>query len=716
MIVTRRLLNVLCFAIAIAAWSTTSSNNVQAVEPKPEYLSDTLSDRVTSSQAWGELGLNTAVKPTNGTAAKLRIKDKEYPQGLGHHASGEISVALEGLYKTFECEVGIQWQGGKSQGSVVFQVFVDDKKVFDSGVMRENDPARKVSVPVENADVLRLVATDAGDGVASDCADWAEARLIADPTAQGRIAQTVVDIAPFARVVSSDPKRMTGTAASRIQELPAGDVFLETELKPAADGSYAIPIKADGPSCVGLRWYEMRSLRRLKLHWANATAAPAADAVQLQYWVGVSPWQGQWKPLTAKLEQSPGVWSWQIVNKDQPVGTYRLRWVFPASKQPIVLKKISAYSRSSWTTADLRVELQQPTTGKQAQVVINNGNLLGPAEQEVALARTWDLSKPLGLKVRYSKPRPHKADRTVLRFELPGQPIGVAVEDVVARGCVWVPSAGLFVTLNPPQTTLAQYLQQIAGKKTVLEQVYSQPDQTFSQAMAKTHNPIQKNGPMVVSLACDNRKYVVHRDGTISFHPADTFDGAYQDIFLLGTDPNALNCQQLVPRFGSGKNERLQRHLNGGWLPEPVTSVDEGGVKYSQHTYVAPVDRQPPAGAPAWLRERAVCVAEYTIENSRPDQAEVSLGLTLLLNAKNNQRASLEPVKEGFLAANGDRVFAMIETGPAASLVAKSESGTIRFAGKLPAGGKARLLVYLPAWKLPPRGVYRTPWRRKVGR
>ncbi len=175
-----------------------------------------------------------------------------------------------------------------------------------------------------------------------------------------RIAQTAVDIAPFARVVTSDPKRMTGTAATRVQVFPAADVFLETELKPAADGSYAVPAKVDAPSCIGLRWYEMRSLRRLELHWASGRNRPSADAVQVQYWVGVSPWQGQWKPLAAKLEQTPGVWSWQIASKDQPAGTYRVRWVFPASKRPIVLKKISAFSRSSWATADLRAELQQP--------------------------------------------------------------------------------------------------------------------------------------------------------------------------------------------------------------------------------------------------------------------------------------------------------------------------------------------------------------------
>ena len=463
---------------------------IAAAEATPQFLSDALADRINSSQDWGKLGFNTAVQPASRTAAKLRIKDQQYQHGLGHHANGEITVALEGLYQTFECEVGLQWQGGHTQGSVVFQAYVDDKKVFDSGVMRENDAARKLRLPVENADVLRLVVTDAGDGIACDCADWAEARLTPDPAAKKRIAETAVDIAPFARVVTSDAKRMTGTAATRVQQFPAADIVLETDVKPAGDGGYAVPVTADAPGCIGLRWYEMRSLRRLGLHWANG-GEPSIDTVQLQYWVGISPWQGGWKPLVAKLERAPGVWNWEIAHRDQPEGTYRVRWVFAAAKRPITLTKIAAFSRSAWATANLRVELQHdtvltlalsrrergsrhlpsPVSGRgaggeggesevatsnaltltlsqrergsaPARIVVTNGNFVGAAGQENALIREWNTAQPLGLKVRYSKPRPHKGDRTVLRFELPAQPISVAVEDVLSHGCVYVPSAG----------------------------------------------------------------------------------------------------------------------------------------------------------------------------------------------------------------------------------------------------------------------------------
>ena len=192
-----------------------------------------MADQITST--FGELGINASC---NDPATKIRIKDKQYQRGLAHHASDDSSlfVPLDGQYKTFESEIGIQWQGGKSYPIVDFLVYVDDKLAFDSGIVRENDPPRKISIPVEGADMLRLVATVAGNG-GDGLADWAEARLIPDPAPKTRPVGTPVDIAAFARVVTSDPKRMAGTAASRVEEFPAEDISLETDLQPAADGS-----------------------------------------------------------------------------------------------------------------------------------------------------------------------------------------------------------------------------------------------------------------------------------------------------------------------------------------------------------------------------------------------------------------------------------------------------------------------------------------------
>ena len=149
------------------------------------YLSDAYDGlAVACRQGWGKLGINTAVVPPDGRkASPLRLGETLFAKGLGHHAPGELVFELlEGEYTSFAAQVGVHWQGG-GRGSVIFQVFVDGEKRFDSGWMTDSHPAQLVDVSLAGARELRLVASDAGDGISCDMADWVGARLIRDPNA-----------------------------------------------------------------------------------------------------------------------------------------------------------------------------------------------------------------------------------------------------------------------------------------------------------------------------------------------------------------------------------------------------------------------------------------------------------------------------------------------------------------------------------------------------
>jgi hypothetical protein len=103
-----------------------------------------------------------------------------YARGLGTHASSEIVYDLSKLGKTyarFVSDVGIDSEISQG-GSVVFQVYADDEKRFDSGVMTAASAVKTVNVRIGGAKRLRLVVTDGGDGINSDHADWAGARLV----------------------------------------------------------------------------------------------------------------------------------------------------------------------------------------------------------------------------------------------------------------------------------------------------------------------------------------------------------------------------------------------------------------------------------------------------------------------------------------------------------------------------------------------------------
>ena len=72
--------------------------------------------------------------------------------------------------------VGVDDEGG-SNGSVVFQVYLDGVKKYDSGTMTGASATKFIDLDVTGAKTLRLVVTDAGNGNTFDHADWAGAVL-----------------------------------------------------------------------------------------------------------------------------------------------------------------------------------------------------------------------------------------------------------------------------------------------------------------------------------------------------------------------------------------------------------------------------------------------------------------------------------------------------------------------------------------------------------
>ncbi len=113
---------------------------------------------------------------------RLRLDGKRYRKGIGTHAPSEITYATEGKYDRFVATIG----GAESGGTVVFQVFGDDKKLFDSGLMHGLKGTRDVAIDLRRAKRLRLVVTDGGNNYTCDMANWAGARLRkrADATAR----------------------------------------------------------------------------------------------------------------------------------------------------------------------------------------------------------------------------------------------------------------------------------------------------------------------------------------------------------------------------------------------------------------------------------------------------------------------------------------------------------------------------------------------------
>ncbi len=147
-----------------------------------EFISDAAGRLITTQkQAWGNLGLNTSTVPPDGRPGMpLQVAGVAFEKGLGSHANGEIVLRLGGEYQRFLADFGVQFQGG-GRGSVVAEVWVDGVKRFESPRCTDDTPAVPIDIPLEDAQELKLLARDGGDGISCDLANWCNARLVIDP-------------------------------------------------------------------------------------------------------------------------------------------------------------------------------------------------------------------------------------------------------------------------------------------------------------------------------------------------------------------------------------------------------------------------------------------------------------------------------------------------------------------------------------------------------
>jgi hypothetical protein len=704
---------VMLIIASVLALTTVAAGTTQ---PSIEYLDATQQRFLYVQQGWGELGINVSAHAAGQKPLPLQIGDQRYQHGLGHHAAGEIVVDLSGEYERFEADVGLQ-RLPEGAGSATFRVYVDEALRFDSGVMRPADAARHVSIPLRGATELRLVVGDGGDGITCDCADWADARLVRAADATKDKAAAALEVARFGEVVTCDPARMDGCRATRVQEFRAEDLFLEKPVAPKGE-AYPVPQYGKGIGCIGVRWLERRAVREVGIEFASATQRPVAERVAVQCWTGESAWQGGWRPLKGTLQETPAGWRFAIDWGSAPEArgsTRKLRWILQ-SPGPLEVQSLSAWSSALLETVDLVVQTDPKLASRAGTIELYDGEWIRPAGE--ANVVSWKPGEATQLKLRAMKTRPWRSERTVLRFRLqaetPATPdlsageqtretaFGVAVDDVMRSGCVYVRDVGLLVARADSGITRDSYLQRIAGKQTILQQVRQMPDQTLAAAMAAIHSPAQDAPPTMLSLACDNHKFVVLRDGTIQFAVSpEQSDGA------VVTPPRFAH--QVTPRFGTGKGQTLTRRLDGGWLPAPVTEVKEGPVTYQQRTFVVPLDA-PSSTQPIWAMHRSLCLAEYRIDNRGPEPTQVALAITLTADTEKNQSAVLHESSAGIAAESGGTLLALARIEPAGLLRTQLDAGTLTLAGSVAPGTSASCTVYIPAWRTtagefqPPRG------------
>lgn len=159
----------------------------------------------------------------------LKNRGEVYRHGVAAQPDSELHVRLDGGARAFRALAAVddeasKWapaDGKTPFGTVVFQVWVDGKLRFDSGVVRHREPPRPVDVDLRGARALVLKVADAGDGNDNDTADWLGAQLeLAPGGAKPRTVPRPRKLEPTMALAHTDPNRVAINGASVVGATP----------------------------------------------------------------------------------------------------------------------------------------------------------------------------------------------------------------------------------------------------------------------------------------------------------------------------------------------------------------------------------------------------------------------------------------------------------------------------------------------------------------
>jgi len=161
----------------------------------------------------------------------FRLGGATYQHAVPLRSDADVTINLGGGATRFVSVVGVD-DGAPAAapqpgapppppGSVVFGVWVDGKKAFESAVMKRGDAPAFVSIDLTGAQKLTLAVVDANDGTAGDNADWGGALILTKPGGQApQVAQPAPEPPPpIASIRSAVPTinypRITGATPGR---------------------------------------------------------------------------------------------------------------------------------------------------------------------------------------------------------------------------------------------------------------------------------------------------------------------------------------------------------------------------------------------------------------------------------------------------------------------------------------------------------------------
>ncbi|MEZ5317156.1 MAG: NPCBM/NEW2 domain-containing protein [Vicinamibacterales bacterium] len=110
-------------------------------------------------------------------APVYRLGDVTYAHAVPLESDRDLQIDLHGAATRFDAMVGIDAAVPAGRGSVIFGVWVDGRRIADSGLMRGGDAPKHLTADLRDARRLVLAVVDGNDGTGSDSANWGGALI-----------------------------------------------------------------------------------------------------------------------------------------------------------------------------------------------------------------------------------------------------------------------------------------------------------------------------------------------------------------------------------------------------------------------------------------------------------------------------------------------------------------------------------------------------------
>jgi len=230
------------YSYQVSAYDAAGNESAKSTPPVPAttlasgtaitYISD-MQWVGTPVNGWGPVEKDMSNgEQAAGDGHTISLLGVKYVKGIGCHAKSVITYNLGGNYSEFVSDIGIDDETG-GYGSVIFQVWGDTNKLYDSGIMGAASPTQHINVSVAGVTTLQLIVL-VGNTSDDDHADWAGAYLVNGSTPTPDTTPPTVPGSLTATAVSSSEIDLTWAASTDNVGVAGYKIYRNGSLTPVA--------------------------------------------------------------------------------------------------------------------------------------------------------------------------------------------------------------------------------------------------------------------------------------------------------------------------------------------------------------------------------------------------------------------------------------------------------------------------------------------------